>query len=93
MEVYEPGKVKVVWIGDRSDTIKSRMFETEEEADRFGQEKGDFIVFRLVQQEEMKTFTWEVLPYGQHRLYQKIVDFYKRHHDKEALFQLVEKVL
>jgi hypothetical protein len=93
MKAYKSGTIKVVWLGDETNVIHSQMFESEKEANDFGKKHGDFIIFRLQRQLDMKHFTWQVLPYGQYLLYRKVVDFYKRHHNKAALFQLVEIVL
>ena len=75
---YEKGTIKVVWItDDGQNKIHSRMFDSETEADRFGRNKRDFIIFKLLQQQDMETFSWELLPYGKYKMYQRVIKWYK----------------
>ncbi len=88
IEAYSKGTIKVVWITDSSDEIHSHMFETETEADAFGKTKGTFLIFSLIKQEKMQTFSWKLLPYGQYELYHKLMTLYFKHKDNQTLLKL-----
>lgn len=70
---YEKGKVKVVWVEDNPDKIYSKMFDNEEEADKFGSGKNDYVIFSLEKQSHMEEFEWKILPYGRYKLYQRLI--------------------
>lgn len=52
------------------------MFNDEGAAKSFGQTKGNFLIFKLLQRKEMEEFSWELLPYGKHRFYHLILKSY-----------------
>lgn len=70
--IYEKGTIKVVWITDGK-LIFAHMFEEEAEAVKFAEGKEDYLIFRLVKEEQMREFTWELLPYGRYHLYQELL--------------------
>lgn len=75
--VYEKGTIKVVWVEDNPRTIFSRMFEDEKEAEDFAEGKKDYIIFRLLYQKNMEEFSWEILPYGHHKIYTILVKTFR----------------
>nr|AKQ04346.1 hypothetical protein [uncultured Microgenomates bacterium Rifle_16ft_4_minimus_5036] len=81
-KVFEKGLVKVVWISRNSKRIYSKMFNTIKEAEDFAKEKKDYIIFKLLKQKDLKEFSWEILPYGQHKLYSLLINNYQKHKSK-----------
>lgn len=77
-QVYSKGTVKVVWIQDDPEKIYSKMFDNEVEAKKFGKNKKDHLIFKLVKQKEMREFTWELMPYGNHKAYSLLFTAYKK---------------
>lgn len=80
--IYEKGTIKVVWIKDDSGRIFSKMFNEVEKARKFAETKKDYIIFGLVKQKNMEEFEWEILPYGQHKLYLLAVRLYRKYGSK-----------
>jgi hypothetical protein len=80
--IFEKGLIKVVWIENDPKRIYSKMFDTVKEAEGFAKEKKDYIIFRLLKQKDLKEFSWEILAYGQHKLYNLLVSNYQKHKDK-----------
>jgi hypothetical protein len=74
--VYSEGTIKVVWINE-GEKIYSKMFKDIESAEEFSRNKKDYLVFKLLEQEDMEEFVWEVLPYGRHDLYKTLLNQYK----------------
>jgi hypothetical protein len=89
--IYEQGTIKVVWIEDDPEEIYSRMFESEVEAEAFAQSKKDYLIFALIQQQDMRDFSWRLLPYGRADLYTKLFRNYKKYQGKvlETLAALI----
>ncbi len=88
---YEKGTIKVVWIEDNIFEIHSRMFEDEKEAAQFAKAKKDYIIFSLIKQKNMETFSWKILPYGNHKMYLMLLRLYFLFRDN--LLKLVKKVI
>lgn len=93
LEAYAQGTIKVVWISDNSDSIYSRMFITEQEAETFAQKNhpGKYLIFSLQEQHDMERFEWVLLPYGNYQLYHKLIAFYLKHQNHDALLQLLSR--
>lgn len=77
--IYEKGTIKVVWIESNVSKIYSKMFNNEKSAEGFAHNKEDYIIFSLINQKNMKEFSWKLLPYGKYLLYKSMVGFYKKH--------------
>ena len=77
MKAYEKGQIKVVWIDDDPEKIYSKMFDTEEKAQKFAGQKKDFVIFSLETQTNMDEFSWKILPYGKYRVYLNLVKGYR----------------
>jgi hypothetical protein len=75
-QIYEKGTIKIVWIED-SELIYSKMFESEEDAEKFAHDKKDYLIFKLVTQKNMEDFSWVILPYGRYKIYKLLFDQYK----------------
>ena len=80
--IYEKGTIKVVWIKDDSGRIFSKMFNEVEKAKKFAESKKDYIIFDLIKQKNMEDFEWDILPYGQHKLYSLAVRLYRKYGSK-----------
>ena len=80
--IYEKGTIKVVWIKDDSGRIFSKMFNEVEKAKKFAESKKDYIIFDLIKQKNMEDFEWDILPYGQHKLYNLAVRLYRKYGSK-----------
>ena len=39
-------------------------------------------IFKLLKQKDLKEFSWEILPYGQHKLYSLLINNYQKHKSK-----------
>lgn len=91
MKVYEKGRVKVVWVGADSEVIYSKMFTTVDKAIRFSSKKEDYLIFKLIYQQNMEEFCWELLPFGKYKLYQTIIQTYKK--PKTTLNKLMSDLL
>ncbi len=81
----EKGTIKVVWLGDEVNKIYSEMFDDIESAEEFGTSKGDYLIFKLLKHKEFREYSWEVLPYGNYKLYKNAMELYKKHRGKIAL--------
>lgn len=88
---YEKGTIKVVWIENSIDEIHSRMFEDEKEAADFAKDKKDYIIFSLLKQKNMETFSWKLLPYGNYRIYLMLIRNYYRF--RGNLLKIVKKIV
>ena len=86
----EEGTIKVVWVEKDSTRIYSKMFEDIKEAQTFGKTKGDYLIFKLLQQENYTYYEWKLLPYGRHKDYFNLVQTYTKHKTK---FDLLLKSL
>lgn len=75
---YEKGTIKVVWVENSIQEIHSRMFEDEKAAADFAKGKQDYIIFSLIKQQKMETFSWKILPYGNYRIYLMLLRNYYR---------------
>lgn len=78
-----------MWITKDTRKIFSKMFEDEKTAAAFGKKKKDFIVFRLLWHKHYKEYSWEILPYGEHKLYLTGLKFYKKHRKSKALVKRI----
>jgi hypothetical protein len=78
MTEYEQGKIKVVWLEDNPRQLHSQMFPDLDSARRFAHDLKDYLIFSLVSQENMEKFTWQLLPYGNYSLYQKLFRLYRQ---------------
>jgi len=67
--VIEKGTIKVVWLSKNRKKIFSKMFESEDEAEKFGKKKRKYLIFKLIKQKRMKEFEWEILHYGMADIY------------------------
>ena len=78
-QIYEKGTIKVVWIEKDPDEIYSQMFDTEEAAEKFAEDKKDYLIFALVTQKDMREFSWKILPYGKYKMYTLLFKNYKKY--------------
>ena len=85
----ERGTIKVVWITKDSRKLYSRMFDSAKDAEKFGRMKKDYIISKLLWHKGFKTFAWEILPYGNYKLYHMALRFYHRHRNKKALIERI----
>lgn len=81
---FEKDTIKVVWIEDDPGKIYSRMFDNETEAEAFAKDKKDYLIFTLITQKNMEDFSWELLPYGRHKIYRTLFRLYR---GRMALFK------
>ncbi len=86
----EKGTIKVVWITKNTRHIYSKMFDKIEPAKRFGESKKDYLIFRLLWHKRFKEFAWTLLPYGNHKLYERALKFYQKYKGRK---KFVEKIL
>ena len=86
---YESGTIKVVWLEKDADKIYSKMFDTPAEAEKFGKTKKNYVIFSLIDQQNMEEFSWKLLPYGNHQLYIKLIGGYLKH--KATALKILEK--
>lgn len=89
-KVFGKGTIKVVWIDKNVKQIYSKMFEGLDEAIKFSKDKKDFLVFKLLKQKNLEDFSWEILPYGQYKLYDMLMKNYKRY--RGNLLKIVQKM-
>lgn len=75
--LYEKGTIKVVWLEDEADKIYSKMFDRVNEADEFTKDKRDYLIFSLIKHKNMEEFSWELLPFGKHKLYKILFRVYR----------------
>ncbi len=90
MQVFEKGTIKVVWIGKNIKQIHSKMFDDLEDSIKFSEDKKDFLIFKLLKQKNLEDFSWEILPYGQYKLYDMLMKNYKRY--KGNLLNIVRRI-
>jgi hypothetical protein len=76
-KIYEKGTIKVVWLEKDPLKIYSRMFEDERSAVKFGKVKKDYVIYKLLEQKNMKDFSWELLPYGKYKVYKLLFRVYR----------------
>ncbi|MBI2579093.1 MAG: hypothetical protein HYW26_05255 [Candidatus Aenigmarchaeota archaeon] len=88
----EKGTIKVVWVTRNTRRIHSRMFEKVEEAEKFGKSKKDYLIFRLLWHKKFQTFSWEIMPYGNYRLYRAALGFYYKHKGKKEIIERIFRV-
>lgn len=88
---YEKGTIKVVWVEDNIHEIHSKMFEDEKKAAEFAKEKKDYIIFSLIKQDNMETFSWKILPYGNHKVYLMLLRNY--HRFRGNFLKLLKKIV
>ena len=86
----EKGIIKVVWIGRDIKKIYSKMFGSIEPAQRFGESKKDYLVFKLLWHRKFKAYSWELLPYGGYKLYQSALKLYLKH---KGMKFMLDKIL
>ncbi len=88
---YEKGTIKVVWVEDAIHEIQSKMFEDEKEAAQFAKYKKDYIIFSLIKQKNMETFSWKILPYGNYKIYLMLLRMYYRF--RGNLLKILKKIV
>ena len=88
--VIEKGTIKAVWIAKSTKRIYSKMFDNIKTAEKFGKTKKDYLIFRLLWHKKYKEYCWEVLPYGDYKIYQAGLKFYQKHKNKKFI---IEKLL
>lgn len=88
---YEKGTIKVVWVENNIHEIHSKMFEDEKEAADFAKNKNEYIIFSLIKQNNMETFSWKILPYGNFKVYIMLMRLY--HRFKGNLLKVLKKVM
>ena len=88
--MIEKGNYKVVWVSKDTKKTYSKMFENVEHAKVYGKWKKDYLIFRLVNQKNHKEYTWILMPYGNHKLYEMALKFYTKHKGKRAV---IEKII
>lgn len=76
-KIFEKGLIKVVWLERDLDKIYSQMFENESSAVKFARPKKNFVIYKLLWQKNLNEFAWEILPYGNHKLYKIFLRLYK----------------
>ena len=86
--MLEKGTIKVVWITKNTKRIYSRMFDSIKQAQKFGESKKDYVVFRLLWHKRFKTFAWELLPYGNYKLYRSALKLYQKYKGKKIIEML-----
>jgi len=89
MTPIEKGTIKVVWITKNTKKIYSRMFNDVNKAKKFGELKKNYIVFKLLWHKKFQYFAWELLPYGNYKLYESALKFYQRYKDKEGVVKKI----
>lgn len=89
-KVFEKGTIKIVWIDKNIKQIHSKMFDKLDEAIKFSKDKKDFLIFKLLKQQNLEDFSWEILPYGQYKLYEMLMKNYKRY--KGNLLKIARKI-
>ena len=77
--IIERGTIKVVWIGKNSKRIYSMMFDEIKSAEKWGKSKKDYLIFKLIKHNKMRSFEWEILPYGNYRQYLSLVKNYNKY--------------
>ena len=80
--VIEKGTVKVVWASKNGKKIYSKMFDSPQDAVKFGESKKHFLIFQLVGRKKMEEFEWKLLPYGHSKLYFSLFNKYMKILDK-----------
>ncbi len=63
------------------------MFGGVKEAQKFAEKKKDYVIFRLVWHKKFNEFSWALLPYGNHSLYEKALRFYHKHRGKKEILE------
>ncbi|MBI4010377.1 MAG: hypothetical protein HY361_04295 [Candidatus Aenigmarchaeota archaeon] len=89
MPAIEKGTIKVVWITKDTKKIYSRMFEDVNKANRFGESKKNYLVFKLLWHKKFQFFAWELLPHGNYKLYQSALKFYQKYKDEESVVKKI----
>lgn len=83
----EKGTIKVVWVTKNTRRIHSRMFDDIAAAERFGKIKKNYLIFRLLKHKNFREFSWELLPYGEYKLYERGLGFYQKHRNKKFIME------
>ncbi len=89
MAAIEKGTIKVVWITKNAKRIFSKMFENIDEARKFGEIKKDYLIFKLLWEKKFESFAWELLPYGNYKLYEAALKFYQKYKGSK---NIIEKI-
>ena len=89
--VLEKGTYKVVWITKNTKRIYSKMFEDLDQAKKFGEKKKDFLMFRLLKNKNFKEYSWNLLPYGNYKLYETALKLYQKHKGKKFFIESLLK--
>lgn len=76
-KIFEKGLIKLVWIDKDINKIHSKRFDKVEGAEKFGKDKKHYIIFKLLHQKDLKEFGWEILPYGENKVYKTFLKMYK----------------
>lgn len=75
--LYEKGTIKMVWIDEDPGKIYSKMFSDEKKAYQFSRGLKDYLIFSLIEHKDMEEFSWELLPYGRHKIYNTLFRLYR----------------
>jgi len=90
--MIEEGTYKVVWISKDTKKTYSKMFENVEHAKVYGKWKKDYLIFKLLRHKNHREYTWTLMPYGNHKLYEMALRFYQKHHKKKAIIEKMLKI-
>lgn len=85
----EKGTIKVVWITKSTKRIYSKMFENVKDAEIFGKKKKDYLIFKLLWNKNYKTFAWTLLPYGNYKLYERALRFYRKYKGRKMIIERI----
>ena len=86
LQIYEKGTIKIVWIEKDPGKIYSKMFNSIPEALIYSKKLEDYLIFKLISHKEMRDFSWEILPYGNSKLYGSLMRFYQKNKAKLKKF-------
>ncbi len=81
----------MVWVEDDPEVICSKMFDDEKGAVAFAKSKEDYLIFGLIHQEKMETFSWKLLPYGRYQPYRLLIPLYRKH--KKNILNFLKNIL
>lgn len=85
----EKGTIKVVWITKNTKKIYSRMFDVIGKAKKFGESKKNYLIFKLLWHKKFQYFAWELLPYGNYKLYESALKLYQKYKSKSTLIEKI----
>jgi hypothetical protein len=77
--VLDDETVKVVWLNSNPEILKSKMFDSIDDAVNYGKSKGTFLVMELENQGGGE-YQWKLLPYGQHESYKTALTVFNWHY-------------